>query len=68
MRLYGKNDIRTEEFELPEMGEDEINELIGNTLNERIVKEDIAGLHIFALNKYDDVADIYKASVLTELH
>ena len=24
MRLYGKNDIRTEEFELPEMKEDEI--------------------------------------------
>lgn len=34
---------------------------------ERIVKEDIAGLHIFALNKYDDVADIYKASVLKDI-
>jgi len=35
---------------------------------ERIVKEDIAGIHIFALNKYDDVADIYNASVLKNMH
>lgn len=35
---------------------------------ERIVKEDIGGLHIFALNKYDDVADIYNASVLKDIH
>lgn len=24
VRIYGKNDLRLEEFELPEMGEDEI--------------------------------------------
>lgn len=35
---------------------------------ERIVKEDIAGVHLFTLNKFDDVADIYNASVLKDIH
>ena len=37
-------------------------------LIDRAVKEDIAGVHLFTLNKFDDVAEIYNASVLKNLH
>ena len=37
-------------------------------LIDRAVKEDVQGIHLFTLNKFEDVAEIYNASVLKDIH